>query len=302
MKKLSLNYKKTENETKKLINTFAKKDHYDTVINESCNAYDLQGNEIFCFRKKFIPSEILESSYQNLKNAASKSTNRGAASGGDTKYGKDKHGRTTKVHQTFVKGTDEMLSVESGIVGYFDRSGHYDFCRTTAFNKKHINKFKAAMPLIEFVDNSFKEIVPKRHAKQLSMVKATDPNYRIGETAFSTVTVNKNYRTAYHTDAGDFRPGFGNLVAYCKDIEPVLFVLPRFGVAIQVETDDLLLVDVHEIHGNTEIIKKNDNGIRLSYVMYYRENMWRCLPPSEELKRTKLNQRVVGQKFIEGLI
>jgi len=203
---------------------------------------------------------------------------------------------------TVIPGTDESFSVNSGIIGYFDRSSRYDFCRTTAFNKKYLNKFEAAVPLVEFVDKSFKEIVPKRHAKQLSMVKATDPNYRIGETAFSTITVNKDYRTAYHTDDGDFRPGFGNLIAYCKDIEPVYLVLPKYGVAINVDTEDLLLVDVHEVHGNTEIIKKTKNAIRLSFVMYYRENMWKCLPPGEELKRVKKNQRIISQKYIEGIL
>lgn len=302
MKKINLNYKLTNNQTKKLIKKFATKDHYDKVINESCDGFDPQGNQIFSFRKKFIPKKILEDSFEALKGAASKTFNRGSASGGERKLSKNKEGKETKYMTTVIPGTDESFSVNSGIIGYFDRSSRYDFCRTTAFNKKYLNKFEAAMPLVEFVDKSFKEIVPKRHAKQLSMVKATDPNYRIGETAFSTITVNKDYRTAYHTDDGDFRPGFGNLIAYCKDIEPVYLVLPKYGVAINVDTEDLLLVDVHEVHGNTEIIKKTKNAIRLSFVMYYRENMWKCLPPGEELKRVKNNQRIISQKYIEGLL
>ena len=302
MKKINLNYKLTNNQTKKLIKKFATKDHYDKVINESCDGFDPQGNQIFSFRKKFIPKKILEDSFESLKGAASKTFNRGSASGGERKLSKNKEGKETKYMTTVIPGTDESFSVNSGIIGYFDRSSRYDFCRTTAFNKKYLNKFEAAVPLVEFVDKSFKEIVPKRHAKQLSMVKATDPNYRIGETAFSTITVNKDYRTTYHTDDGDFRPGFGNLIAYCKDIEPVYLVLPKYGVAINVDTEDLLLVDVHEVHGNTEIIKKTKNAIRLSFVMYYRENMWKCLPPGEELKRVKNNQRIISQKYIEGLL
>ena len=68
------------------------------------------------------------------------------------------------------------------------------------------------------------------------------------------------------------------------------------------QRSDLLLVDVHEVHGNTEIIKKTKNAIRLSFVMYYRENMWKCLPPGEELKRVKKNQRIISQKYIEGIL
>ena len=42
------------------------------------------------------------------------------------------------------------------------------------------------------------------------MAKATHPNFRIEDTAFTTITINKDYRTAVHTDAGDYAAGFGN--------------------------------------------------------------------------------------------
>ena len=134
------------------------------------------------------------------------------------------------------------------------------------------------------------------------MVLGTDPNYRIGETAFSTITVNKDYRTTFHKDAGDYPEGFGNLVAYCKDIEPVYLVLPKFGIAVNVGTNDLLLVDVHQVHGNTEIKKKSENAVRLSFVMYYRNNMYKCLKPSEELKLLQKKERIIGKKYIDGVL
>tara|TARA_R110002012_G_scaffold320190_1_gene542705 strand:+ start:181 stop:1086 length:906 start_codon:yes stop_codon:yes gene_type:complete len=301
MKKLTAKYHLTEKETKALEGTFVDHSHYDQIINFDCDCYSETGKPLFFFRKKYIPEETLYNAYTSMKKAASKSDNRGIASGGERKFHITSDGKQTKTSRTFVPGTNELLKVNSGIAGYFDRSAHFDYCRTTAFNKQHLDKFQKAMPLIEEVDRGFRELVPSRYKKQKGMIKATHPNYRIGETAFTTITINKDYRTAVHTDAGDYPDGFGNLVAYCKDIEPALFVLPRFRIAIDMRTCDLLLVDVHQHHGNTEIIKKTKDAVRLSFVMYYRENMWKCGSPSEELKRHQLNQRRVAMEY-SGLI
>jgi hypothetical protein len=47
------------------------------------------------------------------------------------------------------------------------------------------------------------------------------------------------------------------------------------------------LVDVHQWHGNTPLIKEDKNATRLSLVMYYRENMIKCGTMEEEIKRAK---------------
>jgi hypothetical protein len=300
MKKTYLKSKLTDKQADSLVFNFAEENHYDQIINSDCDCYDEQGKPILFLRKKYIEKNILDNAYNNLLSAARPTGNRGASSGGDRKNLITKDGKKTKWLQVVDKKTGKVVQDKSGTIGYFDRSGHYDFCRTTAFNIQNESKFKKGMPLIETVDRGFKEIVPDRYKKQKSMVMATDPNYRIGDTAFSTITVNQDYRTAFHKDAGDYLEGFGNLVAYCKDIEPVYLVLPKYKVAVNLDTYDLLLVDVHQVHGNTKIIKKNEKGVRLSFVMYYRHKMYKCLPPKKELKRIQQKQRSIGQRFIMG--
>lgn len=297
MKKLIAKYHLTTRETKALEKKFVDSSHYDHIVDYSCDCYTSNGKPLFFFRKKYIDEDVLYQAYVSMKTAATTTDNRGMASGGDTRFNITRDGKLTKQTKTFIPGTDKILKVNSGIAGYFDRSAHFDYCRTTSFNKHNFDKFEKAVPLIEEVDRGFKELVPDRYKKQRGMVKATHPNFRIGDTAFTTITINKDWRTAVHTDDGDYAEGFGNLVAYCKDMEPVLFVLPRFRIAIDLRTCDLLLCDVHQHHGNTEIIKKTEEAIRLSFVMYYRENMWKCGSPSEELKRHQLNQRRVAMEY-----
>lgn len=300
MKNIKLKTKLSESELSNLLFEFADENHYDEILNDDCDCFDSQGKPVLFLRKNYIDKDVLYNAYKNLEKAAKPTSNRGVSSGGDRKHTITKDGKKTKTLQVYDKKTGEVVKDKSGIIGYFDRSGHYDFCRTTSFNIYQKEKFEKSMPLINTVNKGFKEIVPDRYKKQKSMVMATDPNYRIGDTAFSTITVNKDYRTAFHTDQGDYPEGFGNLVAYCKDIEPVYLVLPKFKIAVNLQTNDLLLVDVHQIHGNTEIIKKSENSVRLSFVMYYRNNMYKCLNPSEELKRIQIRQRAIGQRFVSG--
>ena len=300
MKKIIVDFKKQPEQIKQIKDTFAKKTDYDHIIDYNCSVHNKLGKPVLFFVKNYIEPSILKTAYESMKNAASPTDNRGSASGGERKFAKDKNGKLTKITRTYIPGTDKLLKVNSGVAGYFDRAAHLDFCRTTAYNQKHLDRFQNALPLIKTVDKGFKELVPERYKKQKEMIMATDPNYRIADTAFTTITINKDYRTAYHYDDGDYPLGFGNLVAYCRDIEPMYLVLPRYGVAVHLDTNDLLLVDVHELHGNTEFIPNGANPVRLSFVMYYRENMWKCLPPKEELKRIQMNQRITAQKYLRG--
>lgn len=123
---------------------------------------------------------------------------------------------------------------------------------------------------------------PKEYAK------ATNKNYIISDTSFTTVTINKDFQTAVHKDVGDLKQGFGNLSCYktngCKG---GYFVLPQWRIAFDLDNCDLLLVDVHQWHGNTPITKESEEDERISFVMYHRENTIKCLSPSKELERVK---------------
>jgi len=68
--------------------------------------------------------------------------------------------------------------------------------------------------------------------------------------------------------------------------------LPQYGIGVDVQTTDALFVDVHQWHGNTEMkIKQGYNEIfRISFVLYYRENMFKCKQPSTQLKELKQNK------------
>lgn len=256
------------------------------LFTKDVDVYDAEsGKCIAKFRKNVIPANIQKEAYTALIGAAKVSLNRGM-SGGEVDgkvsgHFKRKDGKISKTHQA-------AKPVESGIVGYFDRNPRMPFCRLTAFNQQHLEKFKKAYPIIKFVDVAYSKLMPEYYKKQRAIADKTSKDFVIKDTAFTTVTVNRNWQTAVHKDAGDFKEGFGNLVALRKGkFIGGHFVVVRWGAAFDLQNGDLLMVDVHQWHGNTPIIRDDDKVVRLSLVMYYREKMYECGTMKQELDRAK---------------
>ena len=173
-------------------------------------------------------------------------------------------------------------AIQSGIAGFYDRYPRIPFGRATNYTENNMDKFAKAYPYMRRLDNLFKELVPGRYAKQKKVAESIDKRFIVAEdTAFSTITVNKNYRTTAHRDGANLNGGFSNLSSVTKgDVgwEGGLFVLPEYKVAINLRPGDALLVDnAGIIHGNTEIIPPKGMDIedmeRISMVSYMRDGM-----------------------------
>jgi hypothetical protein len=145
-------------------------------------------------------------------------------------------------------------------------------------------------------------LLPEAHSRQKAQADLR-PEYQINQTAFSTVTINRNFRTGIHKDAGDYPTGFGNLVVIERgDYSGGYTCFPEFGVGFDVRTGDMLLMDVHQFHANTamyetpkqaaynetlpkiynlksKVIKAagaDKNYTRLSFVCYLRNKLKDC--------------------------
>ena len=167
--------------------------------------------------------------------------------------------------------------VDAGIAGYFDRYVRFPFCRQTSYTRDNFSLFERAVPFVQEINNKFKQLIPERWLNQQNIANKTQNDFLIPETVFTTLTINKNFRTAGHRDAGDYKPGFGNLTIINNDIDHTggYLVFPKYRVAIDVKRGDFLGMDVHEIHGNSPI-SGPESFERVSLVCYYRESMNKC--------------------------
>jgi hypothetical protein len=279
METIKLKSTMTPQQAEKLKGKFLDNNSYDSLITSDCDAYDLSGNLLFKYRKNVIPIDLLKQGYNAFKDSITLTEGRGIASGSS-------HKRIRK--DGTVSNITVGNKVFSGNVGFMDAGAMVHYCRKTAFARDYFEKFTQGIPFVEFVDKKYNELCPEHYARQIAIAKGTDRNYRIADTAFTTVTVNRNFPTAVHKDAGDFPGGFGNLIVYREgDYKGSYFCLPEYRVAIDMQNCDILFADVHRWHGNTPFTDCSPDYMRIAFVMYYREYMYKCKSPSEELARIK---------------
>ena len=247
-------------------------DKFDTVVDYDADVYYEENNQqhlLFRFRKHVITDDMLDIALKVFKKTASKRTSsRGKATG-------------------IVRGKDKVNSV---IAGYFDKPTLAQKrnvlkdglvpCRTTAFTTKNAETWQHVLPLMQLCDKYYSDLEPERHRSQHALAQLT-PEYQIDDTAFSTITVNYNWRTACHADSGDYCNGFTVIVVAEEGQYTGGYLgYPRFGVCVDVRRGDLLLKDPHQIHCNTPIVGISAEYTRLSMIMYYREKMQQCVNKS----------------------
>lgn len=181
-----------------------------------------------------------------------------------------------EVLRRYISGTHYANKVNSGIAGWYDRYPRAPFGRATAYTQHNLDKFKKSYPFLKSLNRGFKELMPKRWAKQKQACDAIDERFIVPDTVFTTITVNKTFRTACHRDAGDLHVGLSNLLVLSNNGNYTggYLVFPEYRVAVNVRPGDLLLVNNHEIiHGNTPIVTQDDVAERISLVCYFREGM-----------------------------
>jgi hypothetical protein len=267
-------------------------DAYDTLITDDCDVTKPDGSYLIRFRKNVFSTENCIAAARNLRDAAKLSKNRGTAAGTPEPAANEVRVSKNRVKRVLEDGTlsntAEAKSVQSGIVGYFNANPRTPYCRLTAFNLEHPERFAAAMPLFRSADAHFHLLMPDRWEAQRRYIERTSPDFVIHGTVFTTITVNANWQTAVHQDAGDLKAGFGVMTVLRSGVfDGCYLCFPQYRVAVDMRTRCICLADVHEWHGNTPFRGVEGEFERLSLVMYYREKMEHCGSAAEELEKAK---------------
>ena len=162
----------------------------------------------------------------------------------------------------------------SDFVGYMDKTPREPFCRATAWSLERPDIFAISRPLVQEVEYVNREELPEHWQRQREFMSRVSQDFKYNDSMVSTLTANLNLRCAYHTDDGDFRGGIGNLVVLeLGDDRSGILVMPRERVAFLVRPTDLLLMNVHHMHGNLPLTA---GGVRLTAVLYARERIDQC--------------------------
>jgi hypothetical protein len=185
--------------------------------------------------------------------------------------------RTKDIYEKFISDTSYAAAVNSGVAGFYDRYPRFPYGRVTSYSAANA-KWELAFPYLKRLNEYFRELVPGKYAAQKRAADKLDPRFLVPDSVFTTITVNKNFRTAAHRDAGDLSEGFSNLAALTgpegKAWTGAYLTFPEFRIAVNVRPGDLLLANNHEgMHGNSAITSPIEESDRCTLVCYFRENM-----------------------------
>jgi hypothetical protein len=317
-----------EKEAQKLCGQLLDDSHYDpdllldqTGVIETATAEppDYTPEPLCILLKNRIPQDLLHAVRPIVRKAATQRPiaggNRGAAAGTGMVQRRRRDGTMSKIKgaQRLEDLSDEhfprLRSATDGLVGFYDRSlrpgGQVYPCRITHYDGMLPREFRLVSELAKAVAEVFKEsLVKDRWEAQLKKAKQTPPIWLIrskeGITPFTTITCNKSWRTAAHMDIGDLKQGFG-VMCCLGDFEGCDLVFPRYRAAVRYREGDVLLANVHQVHGNTPLLNPDDTvprvgrePERLVCVFYYREKMDQCERTIEK-EHEFINRRERGE-------
>ena len=209
--------------------------HYIHLIGaHDTDVYKPDGNLLLVFRRRRLLWADCTRAFKVLWRAARHTNRRTTAAGGAAKF-------------------------LSGTVGFKDG-------KPTAFTRKDRKGWLALVPLLQAIDTQMKEHLPPwALAAQLEAAERTPSGLLIPGTSATTAQVNRDARMAVHPDAGNLEDAFGAItVIQGAEQTGGLLVFPKYRVACDLKSRDVLIADTHELHGNTNI-----EGTRLSVVLYF---------------------------------
>jgi hypothetical protein len=288
-----------EKEALKLCEQLLEDSHYDLLLNET-GLVETPAYEPLCILlKNVIPQSLLDDMRPVLRKAAAQRKiaggRRGTAAGAGTVKRKRRDGSVSNMSGSprLDDLSDDhfarLKAAKDGIVGYLDRAiggGQVYPCRLTHYSGALPQELALMEHLAGAVAESFKQSwLHDRWEAQFAKAGETPSIWLLqtneGITPFTTITCNMSWRTAAHVDKGDLKEGFG-VMCCLGDFEGCDLVFPRYRTAVRYREGDVILADVHQVHGNTPLL--NPDGTvptdrqpeRLVCVFYYREHMDQC--------------------------
>jgi hypothetical protein len=255
---------------KALEGQFAAPAHVDQTIDETTEVRTPKGDVTAIYFRDVIPRELHECAYKSWRIVSERPTNRSTAVGSRSlpRLKKDGTLGNRRVVSKHVVSVLERRDTAHGTLGYFDATPDKP-CHETPLTKRHPEMLNRNKLLIKVVDRAYEYFLSRFYAKQRAEVDKV-PHFRLWHTAFSTIYLAKNFRTAYHYDTGNLK-GVRTALLPMGDFTGGELVLPRWQIAFALRPGDLLFFDPQQLHGNLPF-----KGERLSAAFYCERRIAKC--------------------------
>jgi hypothetical protein len=254
----------------KLKGTHPAPSHADKVIAQDTRLVAPDGNTKAIVLTQRIDPHLIRRAYALWRTVDGPLSNRATVIGSFSLPRLMKDGTLSERHGVpkSVLEIQEKHGVRQGVLGFLDATPDQP-CHKTPLSIDRPEMLDRTKTLIEQVNELYEQYMPDLHAIQLAEVKKA-PRSRLWDTAFSTIYIVTQLRSAYHADRGNLR-GVMSALLPMGNFTGGGLVFPRWRIAIAFMPGDLLLFDPQQLHGNLPF-----EGERLSAVFYCERRIADC--------------------------
>lgn len=164
-----------------------------------------------------------------------------------------------------------------------------DFCHAAKLAEENPHAHHVICSYAENAAKWYERHNPEIFAKHAGLMdEHISGEYRIPESVFTSGVVNKNSAIPYHFDAGNFKEVWSCMLAFKKDCDGGHLSVPEYGIGFEIANNTLFMFDGQGVlHGVTPIKLKSRAGFRYTVVYYSLQQIWNCLPITDELLRIR---------------
>lgn len=188
----------------------------------------------------------------------------------------DKPALTKALIDSFISSQLSFNHCYSNVLGAIDRGARFPYGRLSGTTQRNYHLFAQYKDIYASACEGFKYCFPETWSQVQNVIsKVKDPVYNLFGTAFTSITLNFNFRTAYHVDKNNLHGGMAVLSVITQgDYKGHYLVFPEVRLAFNLRDGDFIVGDTQTLlHGNTPMEKLTPEAERVSLVFYSRENM-----------------------------
>lgn len=182
------------------------------------------------------------------------------------------------------------LKTRSRIFGYNPRNViRKDFCSLVSLAVEQPTEHAIVCKYGIQIAGLYSQYTPEVYTQHQEIMKAKVlDEWAIRDTPFTSGIINKNNPLKYHFDSGNFKGVYSCMAVFKKDVRGGYLSLPEYGVGVSLPHNSVFMFDGQSVlHGVTPITKTSPQATRYSIVYYSLQQIWNCLPLSDEIARVR---------------
>ncbi len=174
-------------------------------------------------------------------------------------------------------------------------------CSRSAIAQDYPNAAAAIEKLATRITEEYKTYAPEAYEQHLGKASEVLADWKIDDTPFTSGIINCDSQLPYHYDKGNIKGCWSNMITFKNGIRGGDLVLPELDAVIRLRDHSVLMFEGQSLlHGVTPFKKLGRTSHRFTVVYYSLDQMWRCLPPGEELKRSNVLRSQRELKRVTG--